>query len=105
MIGTKKNETTTSTSKYDVKVTKAHYIAQESNNEVISFDITVNGISIYGMIYRAGISKKSKEYEMISFPARKGTDGKYYNHCWFPIGPELMESLKNQIGGIINGKN
>lgn len=99
MIGNKKtNETKTN---YDVKVLKAHYIKQADKEQVISFDVIVNNINIYGMIYRAGESKKGKDYEMISFPARKGTDDNYYNHCWFPINDQLMEEIKEQISSKI----
>ena len=86
---------------YDVNVVKAHYIKNEEKLQVISFDITVNGITIYGMIYRSGVSKKGKDYEMISFPARKGTDETYYNHVWFPISADLMNEIKNKIGEVL----
>lgn len=99
MINKKTEEKTNA--KYDVKVNKARYIKQEEKEETISFDITVNGITIYGMIYRAGVSKNNKDYELISFPARKGTDGNYYNHCWFPISNELMENIKEQIAKVV----
>lgn len=93
----KKNEQTVSSSKFDVTVTRAREIKKEDNEQVIAFDINVNGITIYGMIYRSGISENNKEYELISFPARKGTDGKYYNHVWFPISRELQNGIIEQI--------
>ena len=43
---------------FNVKVTKAHYLKNEENEQVISFDMVVNHINIYGAIYRAGTSKK-----------------------------------------------
>lgn len=89
---------------FNVKVTKAHYLKNEENEQVISFDMVVNHINIYGAIYRAGTSKKGKEYEFISFPAREGTgkyEGKYYNHCYFTIGEVLMEDIKEQIVKVV----
>lgn len=93
----KKTEQTVSSSKFDVTVTRAREIKKEDNEHVIAFDINVNGITIYGMIYRSGISENNKEYELVSFPARKGTDSKYYNHVWFPISRELQDGIIEQI--------
>lgn len=97
MINKKTEQTVVSNSKFDVTVTRAKEIVKDENEQVISFDVNVGDVTIYGMIYRSGISQNDKEYELISFPARKGTDGKYYNHVWFPISRELQNSIIEQI--------
>lgn len=93
----KKTEQTVISSKFEVSVTRAREIKKEDNEQVIAFDINVNGIIIYGMIYRSGVSENGKDYELISFPARKGTDNKYYNHVYFPISRELQDGIIEQI--------
>ena len=104
MINGKKNtEEKTEEKKYTVKVTRAREIKKTEKEQVISFDVTVNFVTIYGMIYRSGVSQKGKDYEIISFPARKGSDDTYYNHCWFGISRDLQEDIKEQIGGLLNG--
>lgn len=98
MINKKTEQTVVSNSKFDVTVTRAHEINTENENEqVISFDVNVGDVTIYGMIYRSGISQNNKPYEFITFPARKGTDGKYYNYVWFPISRELQAAIIEQI--------
>ena len=72
----KKNENTTATSsnKYEVTVTRAREIKKTEKEQVIAFDVNVNGVTIYGMIYRSGVSNKGKEYELYhSRPAREQT--------------------------------
>ena len=102
MINGKKNTEEKTESKYTVKVTRAREIKKTEKEQVISFDVTVNYVTIYGMIYRSGVSKQGKDYEIISFPARKGSDDTYYNHCWFGISKDLQENIKEQIGGLLN---
>ena len=95
------NKTEENNKLYNVKVTRATFIKNEESEQVIGFDMKVNGINIYGAIYRSGTSKKGKEYELISFPAREGTGahkGKYFNHCYFPINDTLLEDIKEQLG-------
>lgn len=97
MINGKKNTEEKTETKYTVKVTRAREIKKTEKEQVIAFDVNVNGVTIYGMIYRSGVSNKGKEYELVSFPARKGTDDTYYNHCWFPVSRELQASIVEQI--------
>lgn len=100
MINSKKEEQ--STGKYEVKVTRAREIKKTEKEQVIAFDITVNAVTIYGMIYRSGVSSKGKDYEMLSFPARKGDNGVYYNHVWFGISKDLEQTIKDQISEVLN---
>jgi DNA-binding cell septation regulator SpoVG len=97
MINKKTEQTAASNSKFDVTVTRAREIKKAEKEQVIAFDVNVNGVTIYGMIYRSGVSQKGKDYELISFPARKGTDDTYYNHVWFPISRELQAAIIEQI--------
>lgn len=87
---------------YDAKVTKAR---QFDNG--ISFDMECNGIKIYGCWHRQYEDRK-KPGEMtsfISFPSRQGSDGKYYQHCWFPVSDELLDKIEKQIEKILGGED
>lgn len=62
----------------------------------ISFDAVVNGVTIYGMMY-----KHWKNGAFISFPSRKGSNGKYYNYCYFKVSEDNMESIEDQITNLL----
>ena len=83
---------------YTVEVIRA----KEVKLGTIAFDVNVNGVTIYGCFYKAGISKKTnKDYELISFPQRKGTDDKYYNIAWFPISADVKAEIIKQLGDLV----
>lgn len=82
---------------YDVEVTRAH----EFKSGDISFDIIVNGVNLYGLTYMNEDSKRNIKEAFISFPARKGSDEKYYNHAWFKISEELQADIEKQIEAMI----
>lgn len=92
-ITKKKTEDTVN---YDVEVKRAKQF--ESGD--IAVDMVVNGISIYNCTYKSG-EKDGKEYAFISFPARKSSDGKYYNHVYFKISDELLADIEKQIEKLI----
>ena len=70
------------------------------------FTLTINGVDIYGCSYVTYTGKEGEEKNFIAFPQYKGSDGKYYNNCWFPINDpayrkeyELIEELIGQAIG------
>lgn len=81
---------------YDVKVLRVKQF--ESGD--IAFDMDVNGVAIYGCIYKSGTNDKG-EYAFVSFPSRKGKDDKYYNHAYFKISEELLEDIEKQIEALL----
>ena len=83
---------------YSVKVTRVQAIKQGT----FAFDMDVNGIKIYSMFYREGV-KNGKEWSIIAFPARKGKDDKYYNHCFFPISDALKAEIVKQMNSLLGG--
>lgn len=85
-------KTQENTQSYDVKVTRA----KELKEGQVVFDMTVNGVTIYGCWYREG-----KDYSMVSFPSHKGNDGKYYNHCWFKIDDATKEDIVAQLQKLV----
>lgn len=93
----KGSKTKENTQGYDVKVTRA----KEVKEGQVVFDMVVNGVTIYGCWYREGTSKKGESYQMISFPAQKGSDGKYYNHCWFKIEDDVKANIIEQLEKLV----
>lgn len=83
---------------YNTKVLKARQI----NDNTASFDLKVNGVTIYGMIYREYTNSTGEEGTMISFPSRKGSDEKYYAHAFFPITLEMKNKIINDVIHILN---
>lgn len=77
------------------EITRAHEF--EGGN--ISFDLRINGVTIYGMslIWNAD----RKEY-WTAFPSRKGKDGNYYKHVWFPVSDELQKCIVDKIEEMLS---
>ena len=98
MKGVTKKQEAVKENSYEVKVIRATQFDDSS----AGFDITVNGITIYGMIYREYVNKKKEEGFLIDFPSRKGKDGKYYHHVFFPITLEMKNDIHNQLIHLLN---
>ena len=96
MKGSKNNETI----RHDYKLGNIPR-AKEVKEGVVSFDMTINGITIYGCWYKECTGKDGKEYQIISFPQEKGADGKYYNKVWFPISNELKEVIITMLQELV----
>ena len=82
--------------KYEVVVTRA-----KDFDTSVSFDMEVNGVTIYGCTYREGKSKADKDYAFISFPQKKDKNGKYWNEVYFKIDEELQNDIVAQIEKLI----
>ena len=86
---------------YEVEVLRAKDFTKDGGKRTVSFDLKVNGITIYGMWYREYTSKEGKEGSMLSFPSQKGSDGNYYNHVWFPISADLKNAIEEKVGAAL----
>ena len=73
----------------------------KENECSIVFDMKVNGVTIYGCWYRTGSDKKGKDYEMVSFPAQKGKDGKYYNHAYVQLQQSDIDFISAEIEKLL----
>lgn len=58
----------------------------------LTFTAIVNGVTIYGLRVI-----ETKDDWFVSFPSRKGSDGKYYKHVYFPINDDLKELIGKAI--------
>ena len=76
--------------------------AKEFENS-ISFDCTLFGcVKIYDCTYRTYTDKTSGEEKgIISFPSKKGKDGKYYNHAYFFVSDEVLAKVEKEIEALI----
>ncbi|MBR2155379.1 MAG: hypothetical protein IJ941_00360 [Clostridia bacterium] len=60
----------------------------------ITFNLQVDGfVTVYGCRIYDG--KEGKPF--ISFPARKGNDGKYWNHVFIKLSDEQVEEIAKQV--------
>lgn len=80
---------------YTVEVTRVHDFSKDGKT-IIGFDMKVNGVSISGCTYREG-EKNGKEWQLVTFPQRKGSDGNYYNIVWMPMSKEQTANIAEQI--------
>ena len=60
----------------------------------ISFDMIVNDVTIYGCKL---LAKNNSNETFVSFPSRKGTDGKYYSYAYFDLSEEEQKDIVAQI--------
>lgn len=97
MKGSTKKQEAQETMGYSVKVTRAKEVKEGS----VAFDMTVNGVAVYGCWYREGKTKNGEDYQMISFPSHKGGDGKYYNYAWFRIDDETKKDIIAQLQELV----
>ena len=83
-------------------VTEAKVIrAYEFENGNVSFNMEVNGITIYNCMYLEGKTKTGEDYEMIAFPQTKDKDGKYWNNVYFEISEELKADIIKQLEALV----
>ena len=91
-IKTKKaNKEKTEGTKHEIKVTRGHVFDDGS----VAFDMEVNGVFIYNSILREG-----KNGQFISFPSRKGKDGKYYSHVFVKFSDDDVKSIVEQLEAL-----
>lgn len=76
------------TVKKEIKVTMAHQFDDGS----VAIDLTVNDVSIYNATLREG-----KNGMFVSFPSRKGKDGKYYSHVFVTLSEDDVEDIIAQV--------
>lgn len=83
-----KKETKKETANTAIKVTRAHQFDDGS----IAIDLEVNGVSIYNATLREG-----KNGMFVSFPSRKGKDGKYYSHVFVKFSEDDVKDIIAQV--------
>ena len=68
-------------------------------NGGVTFDLELNGVTIYGMRVIEGANG-----DFISFPSRKGTDGKYYSIAFAPLKDEDVKDIIAEVESALSDK-
>jgi len=95
-VARKKDKETNNTHTYTIEVLRA----KELDSGDIALDLIVNGVLIYGAFY---VTREvdGKETSFLSFPSRKGSDGKYYKYVYFPMNGAQLAQLEKDIEAAI----
>ena len=64
----------------------------------VTFTLTVDRVSIYGCRIVSG-----KNGGFISFPSRKGSDGKYYSHAYIELTEAELNAVFDLVRSALNG--
>lgn len=96
MINTKKNTAENTEKNYEIRVTRANRI----KDNTYGFSMVVNGVTIYSCIYKEGKKDDGTEWSFVNLPQSKSGD-KYYDLVWFPRTKETTELIANQIASLI----
>ena len=71
---------------------------KEVTDTMVSFRMVINGITIYGMkVIKYKSKKTGEDGMMVSFPSRKGSDGKYYNELTFPMTKDMSDDIIKKV--------
>lgn len=82
----------------EIEVLRASVI----NETTVGFDLKVRGIFLKGFYLRECTNKDGEKFEVISKPARKGSDGKYYDQVIIPgftkdVQDVIIERVKSLL--------
>lgn len=78
-----------------VTLSVSHVKAWDSG---VTFTLNVDRVSIYGCRIVSG-----KNGDFISFPSRKGSDGKYYNHAYINLTDRELMVVFDMVRSALNG--
>lgn len=68
------------------------------DNGGIMFTLTINDITIYGC--KVATTKDGRDF--ISWPSRKGADGKYYSHVFVKLSDVDSANILKKVEEILN---
>lgn len=76
------------------KILRAVTVGKDNN---VLFDMELNGVRIYGLSVVEG-----KNGDFISFPQRKGKDGKYYSIVWAKLSEDDTSDILAEVEKVLN---
>lgn len=82
----------------EIEVLRASVI----NDTTVGFDLKVRGIFLKGFYLRECTNKDGEKFEVISKPARKGSDGKYYDQVIIPgFTKEVQDVIIKRVKSLL----
>lgn len=81
----------------DFAVKRAHCGTTQDGKTWILADLELNGLTVYGVRVVSG-----KNGDFLSFPQRKGQDGKYYAIVYAPLCKEDQDAILKKIEQVLN---
>lgn len=96
----KKPETSKTTSKIEELKIDSYKVLRAvvaGKNDSVLFDLELNGVRIYGLSVVEG-----KNGDFISFPQRKGNDGKYYSIAWAKLSDDDVKDILQEVENVLN---
>lgn len=81
----------------DFAVKRAHCGTTQDGKTWIVADLELNGLTVYGVRVVSG-----KNGDFLSFPQRKGKDGKYYSIVYAPLCKEDQDAILKKIEQVLN---
>lgn len=105
-MGYQKKETTATAKaevKDQVKIEEIEVLrASVVNDTTVGFDLKVRGIFLKGFYLRECTNTQGEKFEIISKPARKGSDGKYYDQVIIPgFTKEVQEVIIERVKSLL----
>lgn len=80
---------------------KIEVIRAKLLENVIMFDMIVNGVTIHGCSYKILHRKDNDEaFAKIGFPSRKGKDDKYYYLVYVKLSDKDIEDIEKGIEAV-----
>ena len=76
----------------EINVTRA----KQFDNGGVVFDVEINGVTIYGCRVVEG-----SKGDFVSFPARKGSDDKYYSHAFYKLSEAETKEIISQVEKLL----
>lgn len=78
------------------KVYSVEVIRAKLYEEIVFFDVVINGVTIYGCRFIEG-----KNGDFVSFPSYKAKDGKYYSHAYVRLDEAAVKLIDEQIDKLL----
>lgn len=95
----KKPETRKATSKQTIEVSEFVVTRVHNFDTRVVFDMILNGIQIYGAAVVEG-----KNGDFISWPSKKGSDGKYYSHVYANLSEKDSAAIIAEVERMLNAE-
>ena len=73
---------------------------RDNGSGVPYFDLTLNGVTVYGVAVRATQSGEA----FIAWPTKKGSDGKFYKLAYAPLSQEDQDKIIQAVYDKLDGK-